>query len=336
MKGFTYYLLVFLTFFIVGCQHDPVFVDETGEICFDQQILPLLQTSCGISGCHDAGTASEGFAATDYASIMKIVTPGDVKGSKLYNVITDINGENFMPPDNPLTQNQRMLIHLWIAGGAQETKCNQASNPGNNPGTNPQPVDTITFVQDILPLLQSSCATTGCHDNITHEEDIRYTSYEGVMNSGTVDAFRPDNSEMIEKITDDEPDDRMPPPPLSALTSEQISQLKKWISDGALNSSYIDASCDTAGTIEFLTEVWPVIQNNCVGCHNNTVTNGNVNLNGYEFIKKQAETTKNGISLLKGVITHAAGFVGMPPAWQLAHCDIRKIELWIEQGRLNN
>ncbi len=123
------FFLVTLTagviFVPVSCTHDPFFIEYLDTICFDSQVLPILQTSCGISGCHDAASASENFIATDYESVITAVNPGDPRGSLLYNVITNINGEEMMPPDRPLTLEQRTIIHVWIEQGALHTTCEQ-------------------------------------------------------------------------------------------------------------------------------------------------------------------------------------------------------------------
>lgn len=105
-----------------SCTHEPENLEGLDTVCFDTQVLPIIQTSCGIAGCHDG--SEEGFLAADYFSIMESVTPGDARASELYKVITDINGENMMPPDRPLTQEQRNIIQVWIAQGAENSQCN--------------------------------------------------------------------------------------------------------------------------------------------------------------------------------------------------------------------
>jgi cytochrome c5 len=205
----------------MSCRHEPVLLAELDTVCFKEQVLPVLQTSCAISGCHDNGTASEEFVATSYESIIKAVNPGDARSSLLYEVITDINAEHFMPPDRPLSQQQRTLIHIWIA-------------------------------------------------------------------------------------------------------------------QGALNNSCIESSCDTSGTIAFSTQVRPVINNNCTGCHNSSFSNGGVNLDGYAQVKTYAEAMINGTPVIVGVINYMPGFANMPPQGKLDDCSIRKIELWIDQGVADN
>jgi len=299
----TIFIILFIS--VISCKHDPVFLADIGTICFEDQILPILQTSCGISGCHDNGTASEDFIATSYESIIKAVNPGDARTSLLYKVITDINAEHFMPPDRPLTLQQRTLIHIWIAQGAMNTKCTYASINGNNGDT--LNLDTVCFKQDILPILLSSCGISGCHDAASYEV-----------------------------ITKNEAEDRMPPPPNTALSSTQTELFYTWIIQGAFNSDCPQKSCDTTGTVEFSAQVWPIIQNNCTGCHNSSLSSGGVNLENYQQIKYYSETLRNGTPIIVGVINYLNGFSNMPPSEKMDDCTIRKIELWIDQGTADN
>ncbi len=325
---------------LISCTHDPVFTDTIDTVCFEKQILPVLQNSCGISGCHDGYGSAEGFSAANYEAVLRYVTPGNVHSSKLYKVITNIWGETMMPPDRPLTLEQRTAIHLWIAQGALNTSCNDTppdtSGNGNN-GGGIIPSDSICFVQDVLPIFNSGCATTNCHDALSHQEGYNLTSYATITSrSGSIVPFNPDGSKLYRVITTSGGEDRMPPPPSSPLPSAQIETLQKWIAQGAFNSDCPPAVCDTIGTIEFSQQVWPIIQLNCVGCHNSSLASGNVNLDGYTHVKTYADLKRSGISVLIGSIRHLNGFFPMPQNGKLEECDIRQIEIWIEQGEQNN
>ncbi len=320
---------------LTSCKHDPLIPLDIDTICFEEQVLPVLQTSCGITGCHDAGTASEGFVAVSYETVINYVNPGDAKGSILYNVITDINAEHFMPPERPLTQQQRTLIHLWIAQGAMNTKCPSGIN--GVPDGDTAKSDTVCFNQDILPILLSSCGISGCHDAISHADDYVFTNYSTLMqNSEAIIPYNPGESKVYKVITENEPGERMPPPPNSALSSQQKELFYIWITQGAINSDCPEKSCDTIAAIEFSTQVWPVIENNCLSCHNSSVSNGGVNLDSYQQIKYYSETLRNETPVIVGVINYMNGFSNMPPSIKLDECTIRIIELWIEQGILNN
>jgi cytochrome c5 len=125
-------------------------------------------------------------------------------------------------------------------------------------------------------------------------------------------------------------------PPGRPLTQRQRTLIHLWIAQGALNNSCIESSCDTAGVMTFSTQVWPVINNNCTGCHNSSLSRGGVNLDSYTEVKTYAETLQNGTPILVGVINYINGFANMPPSGKLDDCSIRKIELWIDQGITDN
>ena len=50
--------------------------------------------------------------------------------------------------------------------------------------------DTIYFEQEVLPILTSNCAYSGCHDQGSAEDDIVLTTYETLIESDIVSAFK--------------------------------------------------------------------------------------------------------------------------------------------------
>jgi len=103
-----------------SCTHE---ADNTNlpEICFDTEVLPVFKNNCAISGCHDGN--GEEMALTNYNQIREGVVPGNPNSSELFKAIITTWGENKMPPDQPLTQDNRTIIRVWIEQGAKETKC---------------------------------------------------------------------------------------------------------------------------------------------------------------------------------------------------------------------
>ncbi|MFM2207858.1 MAG: hypothetical protein RL213_1833 [Bacteroidota bacterium] len=97
--------------------------------------------------------------------------------------------------------------------------------------------EAIYFERDILPILNSNCALSGCHDNITHKEGINFSSYDAMMASDEViDPESPLDSDLLEVITASPQDnDRMPPAPSQPLSQEQKSKIEMWLSLGAKN-----------------------------------------------------------------------------------------------------
>lgn len=106
----------------IGCRHDGINVSELDKVCFQRDVLPIFQNSCGTTNCHDQ-RGNEGYSFTDYASIVKAVKPFNPYKSKAYLAITGKAFTQFMPPSRALSQDQRILIRVWIEQGAENTTC---------------------------------------------------------------------------------------------------------------------------------------------------------------------------------------------------------------------
>lgn len=89
--------------------------------------------------------------------------------------------------------------------------------------------------------------------------------------------------------------------------------------------------CDTTN-VTFSNAIRPLVDTHCLSCHNNRSQSGGVNLEGYANVKVYID---NGEFL--GTIRHDAGFDPMPQgSSKLPDCDISKIEIWINNGALDN
>ena len=191
----------------------------------------------------------------------------------------------------------------------------------------PCPPNTISFVNEIQPLIVSSCAYSGCHDAATAEDDVVLDTYENIMKE--VKKGDPNNSELYEVLRDD-PDDIMPPPPDAPLSDAQVQLVYDWIMQGAPNL-ICDNGCDTA-LVTFSQVVFPILDNQCIGCHNDARADGNVNLANYSEIKKYVDDGS-----LYGSITHTGGYIAMPPSLiKMSDCNIDKIRIWIENGAIED
>ncbi len=201
----------------------------------------------------------------------------------------------------------------------------------NNEGTTGSSCnkDTVYFVQAVLPLFQSSCALSGCHDAITHKEGLRLDSYAGIV-SGGINVSNPTNSK-IYKVMVSSGEELMPPPPAAAMTSAQLSTISKWIGQGAKNNSCIESGCDTTN-VKFSTHIKPLIQNNCQGCHSGAAPGGGINLVTYAGVKAIADNGK-----FFGSISHLTGYKAMPQNGnKLTDCQITTVKIWINQGSPEN
>lgn len=193
----------------------------------------------------------------------------------------------------------------------------------------------IYFDQQILPIFKGSCAYGGCHDANTAQEGIILDSYENIMRRDEEDLIIPFNvekSEVFEKITEDDPDDIMPPPPNNALSEGQIQLIRTWIEQGAENvSCEVNAGCETSD-VSYSQHIAPILDTKCKGCHGTNNPNAGLNLLDYSTV---ASTGKSG--RLMGALTWSDGYVRMPQGMEkLPTCDLNLIQAWIDQGAQNN
>ena len=228
------------------------------------------------------------------------------------------------------------LVYMLIAVSCQHkpTELNVPSIPKDTTGTggNKQPCDStvVYFGRDVLPILNSNCAMSGCHDAGTAAEGIVLTSYEKVMQTARVVPFNLNNSELYEVITETDPDKRMPPPPKPALTAAQIALIAKWINQGAKNLVCDEQNCDTVN-ISYANMISKTMNTYCVGCHGASNPSAGINVSNYAGMAAIAGNGK-----LVGSVTHAAGFKAMPQGGKLPACEIKQIQKWVAMGYPNN
>jgi hypothetical protein len=106
---------------ISSCTHNADLANIP-EICFERDVLPIILNNCAITGCHD-GTGESEHIYDSYTSIAHHTEPGKPYSSEIYKAIISTWGEEKMPPDKPLTLENRLFIRLWIEQGARETLC---------------------------------------------------------------------------------------------------------------------------------------------------------------------------------------------------------------------
>ncbi|HPG11952.1 MAG TPA: c-type cytochrome, partial [Chitinophagaceae bacterium] len=190
--------------------------------------------------------------------------------------------------------------------------------------------DKVYFEQQVLPILISNCAMSGCHDNASHQDGVILTSYQTVMATADVRPGRPENSDLYEVIIDTDLEDRMPRPPQAPLQQDQIALIRKWIEQGALDLT-CNSGCDTT-QFTYTATIKPIIVNYCQGCHNGTAAQGGIDLSTYNGVKTKIDDGR-----LWGAINHLPGYSPMPKNGnKLADCEITQIRKWIEAGSPNN
>lgn len=422
-----------------SCTHEPgVYYDNNPKVSnqcspdtvyFQNDILPLLNSTCAISGCHDAATGKEGVVLTDYSSVMKTggINLQNPAESKIYKVLND-DGEDRMPPPpaSAWSETQQSALLTWISQGALNNVCldtvcdttqvtfkgsvdpvfqkycygchsganlsggidltnfdqlsilidngsllgsirheagyismpvggsklsdceietiaiwardTTLTGGGSNGTINTCDPDTVYFQNQVLPLLQSNCAVSGCHDATTREEGVQLTDYSSIMKTGGVVVGDPNGSKLYTTLFGSGSDDKsgksvlediMPPPPRAEFTIDQKNLVKNWILQGAKNN--VCDACDTTN-VSFKDNVFPLVETYCLGCHSGTSPGGGIYLRDYNDLVAVANNGK-----LWGSINFETGYSPMPKnANKLSECQLATFRIWIDNGTPNN
>lgn len=198
----------------------------------------------------------------------------------------------------------------------------------------------ICFESEILPLFQTNCAKSGCHDASSHKEGLVLDSYanlfkkDGRTTTGNIRPFDPDHSKLY-KVLYESGNDRMPPPPNPDLTVTQKNLIARWINEGAQNTTNCSAACDS-NSFKFAANILPIMQNHCTGCHSATNPPNGVNLTTYAGVKAAA-TTGVAPGILVGTVQQLVGYSPMPKgSGKLSACEIAQIRKWVNAGSPNN
>lgn len=189
--------LLLLVVLLAACKHEPqveplVPVDpggggggggtgggdcDPGTVYFQQQILPLLISSCSEPTCHSGPSPAYGLDLTNYQDMFNedVVRPFDLDRD-LFEAITEDDPERRMPPPPraPLTQAQIDLIAQWIMQGAQNNSCVDSACDTLN----------VTYSGSIVPLVQQRCQ--GCHSGAVPQGGLDLTSWS-VLNALAAD-----------------------------------------------------------------------------------------------------------------------------------------------------
>ncbi len=205
----------------------------------------------------------------------------------------------------------------------------KSTDPIIDPPPPPPGTTAICFETEILPLIKSSCAQSGCHDAASKQGDYILDNYANIVKKG-ITAGRAGNSKIYKVLIDNDPNDRMPRLPNAPLTSAQIATIAQWINEGAKNTTGCGIVCvPTAASYQ--TNILPLLKTNCIGCHGAGNTTG-INLSSFAGVRNASLSGK-----LNGTITHTAGFSPMPKnSAKLPACNIAQIQKWISNGANND
>lgn len=189
----------------------------------------------------------------------------------------------------------------------------------------------ICFETDILPIFQSNCTQSGCHNSKDRRDGYDLTNYNGIMKGIVPGNYR--KSEIYESLVETG-DDRMPQFPYEPLRQADIALIAEWIQEGAkntVNCGNTAATCDLAA-VTYSATVAPLMAKYCNGCHSGTTPQGNIRTANYNALK-----TLSNKPAFMGSMRHTSGYSPMPKnAAKLSTCQLDQIQKWLDLGAKND
>ena len=101
---------------LAACGTEP----DSRPVTFEAVVFEVLAPTCGQVQCHSTTTRLEGYAFDTLAAAkesLRDLVGSTVNNSELVEVL-HADGEERMPPDSPLADEDIALIEAWIAAGA--------------------------------------------------------------------------------------------------------------------------------------------------------------------------------------------------------------------------
>ena len=187
----------------------------------------------------------------------------------------------------------------------------------------------ICFERDILPIFISNCAKSGCHNQGDGASGYTLDNYKDIVRKGIVPG-NPAASKIWESVDMNTFSVSHMPANAPGLTVAELDLIRAWITAGAVDSGDCANTCDSTN-YTYSGAILPMIQLNCLGCHNSASAAGG-SLTDYTSIKNAALTGR-----LIGDISHSPGYNAMPLGGiQLSDCQVAQVTKWVAAGAPEN
>ena len=146
-----------------------------------------------------------------------------------------------------------------------------------------QSASAVDFAREIQPLIESACLN--CHNEKKAEGGLRLDTRKGALTGGdngeAIVPGRPADSPFYAlTILAADDDEVMPPEKEGPLAKSQIERLKKWIAEGAKWPE--SAKLKLRPRIDFVQHVKPILQQNCLACHQKKNAEGELDLSTHK------------------------------------------------------
>jgi len=97
----------------------------------------------------------------------------------------------------------------------------------------PDPGELISFTGDIIPIFNSSCNQSGCHNGAGHTPDLQPSvAYESLWGGNYIDTILPEQSDLYKWMAGQ----KGLPMPIEGVNALYVSKVLQWIEQGALNN----------------------------------------------------------------------------------------------------
>ncbi|HEX5471936.1 MAG TPA: SUMF1/EgtB/PvdO family nonheme iron enzyme [Lacipirellulaceae bacterium] len=140
----------------------------------------------------------------------------------------------------------------------------------------------VSFEKEIQPIIESACLH--CHNADKAEGDLRLDSFIGaVANGDQGPSIMPGNAKKSPFFTRTilpAGDDKIMPPDGPPLDESQTSRIREWINQGAKWPK--TAKLQVYPRIDFVMNVKPILETDCVSCHSGSKPKGDLNLSTHE------------------------------------------------------
>ena len=100
----------------------------------------------------------------------------------------------------------------------------------------PIPATNVSFSQNIYPVFSVKCNNSGCHNDESRAGNVSLTSWSNATDPRIIVKGDPSTSILVWSIDRLPGAKWMPPTGYPPLTPEQITGIKTWIKEGALNN----------------------------------------------------------------------------------------------------
>jgi len=205
------------------------------KVEFSKHVKPILEAAC--INCHNDEKQKGDVAlhtladaqAGDGEGLGSVLVPGDVKKSGLIqSCLLPEDDDYFMPPKGgPLAEEQISILSAWVEDGAKwDDEVELESVP------------RMDFAKHIQPILETNCVS--CHGAEKDKGGLQLHTRKLAFSSGdggaSIIPFDAEGSTSFTLCTLPEDDDDLMPPAKSGgpLKEMEITQLRLWISQGAI------------------------------------------------------------------------------------------------------